>query len=122
MPQKSPRRRVLFIEDERSLRTSYSRYFAARYEMAFAESGQEALERLDTFHPDVIVLDLRLPDTDGIDLFQVIRRRLPGVPVVVTTAYHSMEPLMQVLNLGHSGYLVKPFELAELATLIDATG
>lgn len=115
-----PRRRVLFVEDEDSLRRSYGRYFAARYEMAFAASGQEALGQLRAFDPQVVVLDLRLPDTDGIDLFQEIRRRLPTVPVVVTTAYHSMEPLIHVLDLGHSGYLVKPFELAELADLIDA--
>lgn len=115
-------RRVLFVEDEPSLCLSYGRFFADRYEMAFAASGADALAALDRFAPEVVVLDLRLPDTDGVELLQRLRARLPTLPVVITTAYLSMEPLMSVLNLGHSGYLVKPFELAALRTLIDAAG
>lgn len=88
--------------------------------MAFAASGAEALQRLENFAPDVLVLDMRLPDTDGIALLQEIRVSLPGLPVVVTTAYVSMEPLINVLELGHSGYLVKPFTMDELAARIDA--
>jgi DNA-binding response OmpR family regulator len=102
------------------LRTSYLRFFAGRYELAFAGSGGEALAQLPTFHPDVMVLDLRLPDTDGVALLQDIRKTHPTLPVVITTAYMSMEPLMSVLNLEHSAYLIKPFDLNELAARIDA--
>jgi len=116
------RRRVLFVEDEAALRLSYERYFENRYEMAFARTGAEALRQLDEFHPDVLILDLRLPDTDGIALLQKIRSGHGTIPVLVTTAYVSMEPLMTVLDLGHSGYLVKPFDLNELAARIDALG
>ncbi len=122
MPAAPPKRKVLFIEDESALRKSYERFFAGRYETAFAASGAEGLTRLDAFHPDVLVLDLRLPDTDGIALLQTIRGSHPGLPVVVTTAYISMEPLISVLNLEHSAYLVKPFDLNDLAARIDAAG
>jgi two-component system response regulator MprA len=115
-------RKVLFVEDEQALQTSYERFFDTRYEMAFASTGAEAMTRLGAFHPDILVLDLRLPDTDGIALLQKIRQANPELPVVVTTAYVSMEPLMSVLDLGHSGYLVKPFDLNELAARIDAVG
>ncbi len=70
----------------------------------------------------MLVLDLRLPDTDGITLLQEIRRSQPALPVIVTTSYVSMEPLINVLDLGHSGYLVKPFDLEDLAARIDALG
>jgi len=116
------RRKVLIVEDEGALRTSYERYFAGRYDLAFAGTGAEGLKRLGEFSPDVMVLDLRLPDTDGIALLQTIRQSHPKLPVVVTTAYVSMEPLMSVLDLEHSAYLVKPFDLNELAARIDATG
>jgi DNA-binding response OmpR family regulator len=116
------RRKVLFVEDEQALQSSYERYFEQQYDMAFARTGAEALQRLEGFHPDVMVLDLRLPDTDGIALLQKIRQRHPDLPVLVTTAYVSMEPLMSVLDLGHSGYLVKPFDLNELGARIDAVG
>src|SRR5437773_2172180 len=85
-------------------------------------TGADAMKQLDAFTPDILVLDLRLPDTDGIALLQKIRQQSPALPVVVTTAYVSMEPLMGVLDLGHSGYLVKPFDLNDLAARIDAVG
>jgi DNA-binding response OmpR family regulator len=116
------KRRVLFVEDEPALRKSYERFFAARYELAFAGTGAEGLRRLAEFGPDVLVLDLRLPDTDGIALLQTIRRSHPTLPVVVTTAYVSMEPLISVLKLEHSAYLVKPYDLNDLAARIDAAG
>jgi DNA-binding response OmpR family regulator len=115
-------KRVLLIEDEASLRSSYQRFFAGRYELAFAGSGSEGLAQLRSFGPDVLVLDLRLPDTDGVALLQDIRKTHPTLPVVITTAYMSMEPLMSVLDLEHSAYLIKPFDLNELAARIDAAG
>lgn len=122
MPPSTVSRRVLFIEDERELRDAYRRYFETRYEMAFAATGADALPQLESFQPEVIVLDMRLPDTDGIDLLRRIRERHPGVAVVVTTAYSSMEPIIEVLGLDHSGYLLKPYSLNELAERIDAAG
>ncbi|HXH62582.1 MAG TPA: response regulator [Gemmatimonadales bacterium] len=122
MSDPATRRRVLFVEDEAALRLSYERFFETRYEMAFARTGAEALRQLEDFRPDVLILDLRLPDTDGIALLQKIRTTHATLPVLVTTAYVSMEPLMKVLDLGHSGYLVKPFDLNELAARIDAVG
>jgi DNA-binding response OmpR family regulator len=116
------RRKVLFVEDESALRRTYNRFFAERYDVAFAASGTEARRQLDDFAPEVLVLDLRLPDTDGVTLLQEIRASRPTLPVIVTTAYVSMEPLINVLDLGHSGYLVKPFDMEDLAARIDALG
>jgi len=116
------KRRVLFVEDEPSIRSTYERVFTSQYQMAFAASGTEALRRLENFKPDVLVLDMRLPDTDGVALLQEIRSSHPGLAVIVTTAYVSQEPLIDVLNLGHSGYLVKPFKMEALAARIDALG
>jgi len=120
MEPAASRRKVLFVEDEAPIRANYERYFAAHYQMAFAASGTEALRRLESFEPDVLVLDMRLPDTDGVALLQEIRASHPSLPVIVTTAYVSMEPLMTMLDLGHSGYLVKPFNMDDLAARIDA--
>jgi DNA-binding response OmpR family regulator len=113
-------KRVLFVEDEQSLRNSYQRFFADRYEMAFASSGREGLQQLSSFGPDVLVLDLRLPDTDGVALLQEIRQTNRDLPVIITTAYMSMEPLMSMLDLKNSAYLLKPFDLNELAARIDS--
>ncbi len=116
------RRKVLFVEDEAALRRTYKRFFTPRYDLAFAASGADARRQLEAFRPEVLVLDLRLPDTDGVTLLQEIRQSRPTLPVIVTTSYVSMEPLINVLDLGHSGYLVKPFDLEDLASRIDALG
>ena len=121
-PPPPTRRKVLFVEDEVALRRTYDRFFADRYEVAFAASGSEARGQLEAFRPEVLVLDLRLPDTDGVTLLQEIRASHPALPVIVTTSYMSMEPLINVLDLGHSGYLVKPFDMEDLAARIDALG
>lgn len=115
-----PRRRVLFVEDEPALRHSYERAFALRYDAAFAATGAEALRLVTEHRPDVAVLDLRLPDTDGIDLLRQLRSARPELAVIITSAYVSLEPQLQVLAIPHHGYLVKPFDLADLAQRIDA--
>lgn len=120
MAEAVSRRRVLFIEDEPALRLSYAHAFGARYTASFAATGAEALRLFGEQSPDVVVLDLRLPDTDGIDLLRTLRQLRPGLRVIITSAYLSLEPQLQVLNLPHDGYLVKPFDLDDLARRIDA--
>jgi DNA-binding response OmpR family regulator len=122
MTDQPNQRRVLFVEDEPALRISYERFFRPRYAMAFASSGAEALARLAEESPDVVVLDMRLPDTDGVELLRRIREARPAVPVIITTAYVSVEPQLHVLDLAHSAYLIKPFDLDELGAAIDRAG
>lgn len=119
MKRKS-RARVLIVEDESALRISYERHFSPRYELVFASSGAEAIQRLEEERPDLAVLDMRLPDTDGVELLQRIRQIRPNLPVIITTAYMSIEPQLKVLDLPHSGYILKPFRLDELGARIDA--
>lgn len=122
MTEPLQRRRVLFVEDEPALRFSYERFFRNRYDLAFAATGAEAIEQLRSARPDVLILDMRLPDTDGVDLLRRVREERPELPVLVTTAYVSMEPRLRVLDLPFQGYLIKPFELRDLGDRIDALG
>jgi DNA-binding response OmpR family regulator len=119
-PAGRPRRRVLIVEDEPALRMSYERFFNPRYDLVFAANGAEALTKLSEHRPDVAVLDMRLPDTNGVELLQRIRKLDPTLPVIITTAYMSVEPQLRVLDLPHSGYIVKPFRIEELGKRIDA--
>jgi len=119
MEAASPRRRVLFVEDEPALRLSYERFFAGRFDAMFAANGADALRQAAAAAPDVAVLDLRLPDTDGIDLLRRLRELLPGLPVIITSAYVSLEPQLQMLDLPYCGYFVKPFDLHLLGARID---
>lgn len=109
----------MFIEDEVTLRKSYEKFFADRYAMEFAASGAEAVAKVGAFDPEVVVLDLRLPDTDGIEVMRQLREKDPRVPVIITTAYVSMGPLVSMLALGRTSFMTKPFDLNDLATRID---
>lgn len=120
MPDGKGRRRVLIVEDEPALRLSYARHFKPRYDLVFAATGAEAMAKLQEQSPDVAVLDMRLPDTDGVELLRRIRASLPKLPVIITTAYMSIEPQLKVLDLPYSDYIVKPFRLDELGARIDA--
>src|SRR6266850_1301459 len=71
-------RKVLFVEDEDALQYSYKRFFEGKYTMAYAPNGAEAMRQLSSFEPDVLVLDMRLPDTDGIQRPQRGRAQVDG--------------------------------------------
>jgi len=120
MTESKSRRRVLIVEDEPALRLNYERFFNPRYELVFAATGAEAMAKLEETKPDVAVLDMRLPDTDGVALLRRMRTSRPTLPVIITTAYMSIEPQLQFLDIPYSDYIVKPFRLDELGARIDA--
>jgi DNA-binding response OmpR family regulator len=122
MSSSQARRRVLIVEDEAALLEAYRRFFAGRYELAMAGSGAEADRLAATFKPDVAVVDLNLPDTDGFEVVRRLRNRVPNLPVVITTAFGSMVPVVEGMGLSAVSCLLKPFALGELGEHIDAAG
>ncbi|HXV86148.1 MAG TPA: response regulator, partial [Gemmatimonadales bacterium] len=114
------RPRVLIVEDEKGLLDAYRRFFAGRFEMALAANGADAERLAANFTPDVAVVDLNLPDTDGFEVVRRLRERVPGLPVVITTAFGSMVPVVESMGLDAATCLLKPFGLSELGERIDA--
>jgi two-component system, OmpR family, KDP operon response regulator KdpE len=105
---------VLIIEDEpairRFLRVSL---VASGYRVSEAGSGQEAMRRLRLDRPDIIVLDLGLPDIDGLDVIREIRQTSP-VPIVVLSSRADERGKVAALDLGADDYVAKPFGIDEL--------
>ncbi|HEV8123218.1 MAG TPA: response regulator [Gemmatimonadales bacterium] len=114
------RRKVLFVEDESALRISYQRFFNDRYDLVFAATGAEALTQLRDEKPEIMVLDMRLPDTNGVEVLRKVRETDPNLPVIITTSYLSVEPQLRMLGLTYTNYLLKPFRLHELDVRLDA--
>ncbi len=111
---------VLVVDDEpairRLLRTSLT---AEGYRVTEAETGAEALSRQAGESPDVVVLDLGLPDLDGLDVIRAIRAR-SAVPIVVLSAREDERGKVTALDLGADDYVTKPFGIAELVARLRA--
>ncbi|MGL4831139.1 MAG: response regulator transcription factor [Propionibacteriaceae bacterium] len=107
--------RILAVDDERSLTELLS--LAMRYEgwsVATAARGADAIAKAIEFQPDAIVLDMMLPDMDGIEILREIRVTLPDVPVIFLTAKDSVEDRIHGLTAGGDDYVTKPFSLEEV--------
>ena len=116
----SERPRILFVEDERSISEPFSKALAREgFEPHVAGTAARALELADSLDPDLILLDLHLPDGDGRDVCRTIRAR-SGVPIIILTARGTETDRIVGLELGADDYVVKPFSGAEVIARIRA--
>jgi two-component system, NtrC family, response regulator AtoC len=111
---------VLIVDDERTLARSIKAFLIeSGYEAEVAGSGEQALEQLERVRPDVIFADVRLPGMNGIELLRRIREFDAAVPVIMMTAYGTIEGAVEAVKLGAFDYLKKPVDLDELKLLTD---
>ena len=111
---------VLIVDDERTLARAVKAFLTeAGYEAEVAGDGERALELLQTLRPDVVFADVRLPGMSGIDLLRRIREFDPAIPVIIMTAYGSIEGAVEAVKLGAFDYMKKPVDLEELKLLAD---
>src|SRR5262245_51901242 len=101
------RPRVLVVDDELGPRESLRMILKPAYEIATADSGEAALETIDGFHPDVVFMDIKMPQMDGIELLRRIKRTDPSIEVVMITAYASLDTVKNALTHGAFEYLIK---------------
>lgn len=106
--------RVLLIEDDASIQRVVSRNLGAHgFAVAVAGSAADGLASETTFHPDLVLLDLGLPDADGIEVIHRLRERT-SVPIVVLSVRDAEPEKVRALELGADDYLTKPFGVDEL--------
>ena len=110
---------IWIIDDDKSIRWVFEKALA-RTEMAFKTfaSTPEALSALDHETPQVIVSDIRMPNDSGLDFLQVIKQRLPDVPVIIMTAYSDLESAVAAFQGGAFEYLAKPFDVDQAIEVI----
>ena len=111
---------VLIVDDEHTLARSAKAFLADHgYEAEVASTGEKALELLESLQPDVVFADVRLPGMSGLDLLKRIRDFDPVIPVIIVTAYGSIEGAVEAVKLGAFDYVKKPVDLEELKLLAD---
>jgi DNA-binding response OmpR family regulator len=109
---------VLVVEDERDIREALRRYLErAGLSVLTAATGAEALRLIESIRPDLVLLDLGLPDIDGMD---VLASAVPNIPVIVLTARTGVNDRIAGLRLGADDYVVKPFSPTEVVLRVRA--
>ena len=113
--------RILVVEDEKRIADFLSRGLeSAGYAVDHAPDGQTALDLVHNTEYDLIVLDLGLPDIDGLEVLQKVRNRKTSPPVLILSARDAVEDRVRGLEVGADDYLVKPFAFVEMLARVRA--
>jgi two-component system, OmpR family, response regulator MprA len=113
--------RILLVDDDRAVRDALRRALSlAGYEVALAEDGEQALERIAQSVPDAVVLDIGLPGVDGLEVCRRVRMLGNRVPILMLTARDAVSDRIDGLDVGADDYMVKPFDVGELKARIRA--
>ncbi|NDY43163.1 sigma-54-dependent Fis family transcriptional regulator [Dissulfurirhabdus thermomarina] len=118
-PEREARPVILIVDDDRSLREFLEILFAKEgYEVLCAASGEAALDLLGRRRVNVVLSDVRMPGMDGVDLLRRIKARTPDVPVILITAFASMDSAVAAMKEGAFDYLTKPFRIDEIREVV----
>lgn len=112
--------RILVVDDEKAIRSFLRVSLSSRgYNVFESATGRETLEKSVSLHPDAIILDLGLPDIDGVEVIRNIRKR-NKIPVVVLSVREDISDKISALDAGADDYLTKPFSTGELLARLRA--
>lgn len=122
VPENPTRATIMVVEDEsicQLLMKTYLRHFPVN--VVFCPDAETALRRLDEVHPDLILMDVVLPQMDGIEATEAIRHRAgcAKIPIVITTTLDNSVTSIEAREAGATGYVVKPLQLGQVRELLD---
>ncbi|MBF0497446.1 MAG: response regulator [Deltaproteobacteria bacterium] len=105
--------KILVVDDEEHIRFLFSEELTEEgYQVVLADNGFKLLERIDQEKPDLVVLDIKMAEYDGLDLLQQIRNKFYDLPVILCTAYDTFKE--DIKSISADFYVIKSFDLTEL--------
>ena len=111
---------ILIVDDDAQLRTSFEKLLTTEgHTVKTAPTGEGGLELAKANLPDLVIMDVRLPGMDGLAAFQAIHEIEPKLPVIIMTAYGTTDTAIKATKLGAFDYVLKPFDIPEMLSLID---
>jgi DNA-binding NtrC family response regulator len=112
--------KVLIVDDEERFRVTLGKLLTVKgLEVDTIGSAKEALERLKEKPYDVILLDVKMPEMDGVQALAEIKKLSPGIEVIILTGHASVDAAMEIMKLGGYDYLLKPCPIDELMAKIE---
>lgn len=112
------RKKVLIVDDEASIRDSLRLLLKHEFDVLTADDGRAALELLESVSPDLVLLDVLMPNLDGLQTLKQLREKKGAVPVVMLTGTNTVRTAVQAMKWGAVDYLNKPFDVEELTNII----
>ncbi len=110
---------ILIVDDEESIRDSMKMLLSDHYNLNFAVNGREALEKVKKEPPDLMLLDIRLPEIDGLEVLRRVKDMEPDLDVVMVTAMNTVQFAVEAIKSGAYDYITKPFDIASVSTLVE---
>lgn len=112
--------KILVVDDEQSIRETLEMFLREKgYAVVTSEEGGTGLEAFRRERPDIVILDIRLPGMNGLEVLHRIMEEREDIPVIMITAYHDMETTIQAMKLGAYEYIHKPIDVEELEIALD---
>ncbi len=109
-------RQILVADDDSSIRSLLKQLLADEgYSVLEAATGTEVVEQVGNAHPDLVIMDVRMPELDGIEALQKVKNASPGTAVLIMTAFGSSNAAIKAMELGAFDYITKPFELDKIS-------
>ncbi|MCC6350785.1 MAG: sigma-54-dependent Fis family transcriptional regulator [Candidatus Eisenbacteria bacterium] len=114
---------VLVVDDELLIRKSLGKVLRARgYAVEVASTGAEGLEKVGEVRPQVMILDMRLPDTDGLSVLRRARQLDPLLQIIIITAYGDVQTAVDAMKHGACDFVRKPYELEDIVLAVESAG
>ncbi|MGI6241593.1 MAG: response regulator [Candidatus Omnitrophota bacterium] len=109
------KKKLLLVDDEVEICEFLKSFFEDRdYQVATAHSGVQAIEQVESFKPDVVLLDIQMPEMDGLSALREIKEKYPRVKVIMVTAVETQDRIEAAMRLGADNYITKPLSLEYL--------
>jgi len=112
---------ILICDDEEGIRESFKLILEEDYDLEFVVNGLDALEKLKTLKPNLVLLDIKMPKIHGLEILKKIKTAHPSLPVIIVTGYQSVEMAREAIKNGAADYIPKPFESKQILKVVAET-
>jgi len=108
---------VLVCDDEEGIRESLKLILEKEFDVIFAESGADAIQKMKDSPVDLVFLDIKMPRKDGIETLRELKKINPAAKVIIATGYRSVDTAQEAVKYGATDYIVKPFDRQQILSL-----